>query len=74
MKTAKLLSFIDHCPAHTKIEGLKAVELILSPPNTTSKTQPMDQGVISSLKAIYRKKINQRIIREVDIGKGIPNV
>ena len=34
----------------------------------------MDQGVIRSVKAIYRKKIIQRIIREVDAGKGIPKI
>ena len=50
------------------------MELIFLPPNTTSKSPPMDQGVIRSLKAIYRKKIIQRIIREVDAGKRIPNV
>ena len=34
---------IDHCPACTELEGLKAAELIFLPPNTTSKIQPMDQ-------------------------------
>ena len=70
----KVALIIDHCPAHTRIKGLNAVELIFLPPNTTSKTQPMDQGVIRSVKAIYRKKIIQRIIREVDAGKGIPKI
>eukprot|EP00794_Sanderia_malayensis_P015050 gene15050-16603_t len=32
----------------------------------------MDQGVIRSLKAIYRRKIIQRIVRAVDAKKGIP--
>ena len=70
----KVALIIDHCPAHTRIEGLNAVELIFLPPNTTSKTQPMDQRVIRSVKVIYRKKIIQRIIREVDAGKGIPQI
>ena len=30
-------------------DGLKPIELIFLPPNTTSKTQPMDQGVIRNL-------------------------
>ena len=59
----KVAFIIEHCPAHTKIEGLKAVELIFLPSNTTSKTQPKDQGVIKSPNAIYCKKIIQRIIR-----------
>ena len=38
----------------------------------TSKTQPMDQGVIRSLKAKYRRKILQRLIRAVDMKKAFP--
>ena len=29
----KVALIIDHCPAHTRIEGLNAVELIFLPPN-----------------------------------------
>ncbi|XP_060603896.1 tigger transposable element-derived protein 4-like, partial [Ruditapes philippinarum] len=35
-----ILLFVDNCPAHPKIEGLKAVKLLFFPPNTTSKLQP----------------------------------
>ena len=41
---------IVNCPAHPHIENLKAIKLFVLPPNTTSITQPMDQGVIRSLK------------------------
>ena len=51
----KVIIIVDNCPAHPIIEGLKAVELVFLSPNTTSKTQPMDQGVIRSLKVKYRK-------------------
>ena len=37
---------VDNCPAHPHVEGLKAIHLVFFPPNATSKTQPMDQGVI----------------------------
>ena len=63
----KFILIVDNCPAHPIIESLKAVELVVLPPNTTSKTQPMDQGVKRSLKAKYRKKIIQRLIRAVDM-------
>ena len=52
----KVALIIDQCPAHTRTDGLNAVELIFLPPNTTSETQPMDQGVIRSGKAIYQKR------------------
>ena len=45
---------VDNCPSHLEVENLKAIKLVFLPPNTTSKTQPMDQGVIRSLKAKYR--------------------
>ena len=40
---------IDSCPAHPHIFNLKSIKLYFLPPNTTSKTQPMDQGVISKI-------------------------
>ena len=46
---------VDNCPAHPKIDDLKAIELIFLPPNTTSILQPCDQGIIKAFKKIYRK-------------------
>ena len=40
---------IDSCPAHPHIFNLKSIKLYFLPPNTTSKTQPMDQGVICKI-------------------------
>ena len=47
---------VDNCPTHPHNDNLKAIKIKLYflPPNTTSKAQPMDQGVIRSLKAKYR--------------------
>ena len=53
---------IDNCPAHPHIENLKAIQLFFLPPNTTLQTQPMDQGVIRSLKAKYRKKVVRKVL------------
>ena len=64
----KVALIIDNCPAHPTVEGLNAIELIFLPPNTTSKTQPMDQGVIRSLKAYYRHSLIKRFITSIDAG------
>ena len=56
---------IDNCPAHPHIENLRSIKLFFLPPNTTSATQPMDQGVIRSLKAKYRKNMVRKIIRNL---------
>ena len=63
---------VDNCPAHPIIEGLKAVELVFLPPNTTSKTQPMDQGVIRSLKAKYHNKSYSKAAQSSGNEKGFP--
>ena len=65
---------IDNCPAHPHIDNLKVIKLYLLPPNTTSKTQPMDQGVIRSLKAKYRKNIVRKIIQSVEKKKTLPKI
>ena len=46
----KIALIVDNCPAHPKVDGLEAIELIFLPPSTTSKTQPMGHSVIRSLK------------------------
>ena len=65
---------VDNCAAHPHIEGLKAIQLVLLPPNTTSKTQPMDQGVNRSLKAHYRALTVQLFIRAVDKNQPLPKI
>ena len=56
---------INNCPAHPHIENWKSIKLFFLSPNTTSTTQRMDQGVIRSLKAKYRKNMVQKIIRSL---------
>ena len=74
----KIALIVDNCPAHPKVDvnsqSLNAIELIFLPPNTTSKTQPMDQGVIRSLKAFYHHSIIKRYITSIDGGRSPANV
>ena len=46
MQGREVVMIVDNCPAHTEVSGLKAINLQFLPPNITSCTQPMDQGVI----------------------------
>ena len=48
---------VDNYPSHPKFPNLRAITLIFLPPNSTSKTQPMDCGIIHSLKSSYRKEL-----------------
>jgi transposase-like protein len=62
----KIALVIDNCPAHPNLANLSHIKLVFLPPNTTSKTQPMDQGVIQNLKVHYRKLIITRQLACID--------
>ena len=65
----QILMVVDNCPAHPNINDLENVKLAFLPPNTTSKMQPCDAGIINSMKAYYRKKLISQIIDAYDEGK-----
>ena len=67
----KVALIIDNCPAHPTINYLKSIKLIFLPPNTTSKLQPIDQGVIRSLKAYYKALALQRVVLVINKGKDL---
>lgn len=56
MKAALVL---DNAPSHPSEEELKDgdIEAVFLPPNVTALLQPMDQGVIESVKRRYRRKL-----------------
>ena len=62
----KALLLMDHCPAHPPAESLVSRDgkIITSflPKNTTSKIQPLNQGVIMNFKANYRKNLLHEIL------------
>jgi hypothetical protein len=58
----KALLYVDNCSAHPSIDNLRSMNLQLLPPNTTSKLQPMDQGIIYNLKTKYKQRLIQYIL------------
>ena len=62
----KVAPIIDNCPSHPKIKRLQAVTLHSLPPNTTSRTQSMDQGVIRTLKHHYRGLVSGKHLRAIE--------
>ena len=61
----KILMFVDNCPGHT-YQKLSNINLMFLPQNTTSRLQPMDAGVIHSLKASYRQRFGKRLLAVFD--------
>ena len=74
MEGRKIALLIDNCPAHPSVSDLTNVQLVFLPPNTTSVLQPMDQGVIRSLKAHYRGRVVRRLCRALDKTKTLPKI
>ncbi|XP_037779428.1 tigger transposable element-derived protein 4-like [Penaeus monodon] len=70
----KIALIIDNCRAHPTLSNLTNVQLVFLPPNTTSILQPMDQGVIRSLKAYYRGKVVRMISRALEEKKSCPKI
>ena len=70
----KVTLIINNCPVHPMIDNLSHIKLVFLPPNTTSVSQPMDQGIIRCLKAHYRKRLVKLILRSLDSNKPLPKV
>lgn len=65
----KILLFIDNCAAHNEIPELSNVKVEFLPPNTTSKLQPLDQGIIKNFKVYYRAEVVSRLLNNLEEGK-----
>ena len=68
----KIVLLVDNCPAHPSIDNLVSTELTFLPPSTTSKLQPMDQGVIRSLKPHYKAMSIEKMIEAIEKKKILP--
>lgn len=64
----KVLLFVDNCSAHVKDvrDKLTSIRLEFFPPNLTSILQPMDRGIIRSLKARYRNTLVLKMIDQME--------
>ncbi|XP_046667060.1 tigger transposable element-derived protein 4-like [Homalodisca vitripennis] len=65
----KIILFIDNCSAHNTIPELKWVKVQFLPANTTSKLQPLDQGIIKNFKVLYRTEVVRRFVADIEDGK-----
>lgn len=70
----KIILFIDQCPAHPPTVHLRNIKLTFFPANCTSELQPLDLGIIHTLKLNYRKSLVQRAVTLLDAGKDPKNM
>ncbi len=60
-----VLVMLDNCSSHPHI-SLENTELLFLPPNTTSRLQALDAGIIRSFKQRYRNKMLKFVIELLD--------
>ena len=66
----KILLFVDNAPSHLKLR-LDNIKLVFLPPNTTSKIQPMDQGIIQAMKLKFHKRQSRKVLSDMEKNKEI---
>ena len=64
----KVVLFVDQASSHV-LQDLSNIRIQFLPPNMTSKLQPMDQGVIRSLKCHYRSRLTERYLAGITEGQ-----
>ena len=64
-----MLLCLDNFSGHPPELQLDNIQLLFFPPNTTSHSQPMDQGIIENLKRHYKKILLCRWLKAMDMGK-----
>lgn len=67
--TTRAILLIDNAPSHPDTEELSCGEIKAAflPPNVTPILQPMDQGVLQSLKLKYRKKFLKFLLEDESV-------
>ena len=71
LKKKKILLFIDNCGSHKNLSTMENVTVEFLCRNTTSKLQPLDQGIIRSFKTEYRKELVQKF-SAIEGGEKLP--
>ncbi|XP_064474541.1 tigger transposable element-derived protein 4-like [Ornithodoros turicata] len=58
----RILIIVDNAPSHIMTKNLPNVEVKFLPPNLTSAVQPLDQGIIQTVKLHYRKLLLSSLV------------
>ncbi|CAF2706287.1 unnamed protein product [Rotaria sp. Silwood2] len=70
----KILLFIDHASCHNPESQYSNVTVKFFPVNTTSKLQPLDQGIIKNFKCYYRQYLVKHIICRCAVAKSCEDI
>jgi hypothetical protein len=63
----KVPLLLDNCSAHPpSIPSLHQIKIVILPPNTTSRIQPLDAGIIKNFKHHYRTHVLKKQVYALD--------
>lgn len=68
-RNRKIILFMDNVGSHKTENSIRLnnVRVEFLPANTTAKIQPLDQGIIRSFKALYRREIINELLHILDL-------
>ena len=69
-----IVLLVYNCLAHPTIDNLVSIGLIILPPNTASRLQPIEQGVFRSLKVHCRALTVRKLIDTIEKEKPLPEI
>ncbi|XP_029654755.1 tigger transposable element-derived protein 6-like [Octopus sinensis] len=68
VENRKILLLLDNAPVHYFDGEFSNIELYFLPPKTTSKIQPIDQGIVHSFITLYKKGMTRNLSMGTNIG------
>ncbi|GFU42749.1 tigger transposable element-derived protein 6 [Trichonephila clavipes] len=69
-----ILLFLDNCTVHNNAPSLSNVKLQFFPPNSTSKLQPLDQGIIHNFKTFYRREVVKSVLYNLENQQNVTTI
>nr|XP_050032048.1 tigger transposable element-derived protein 6-like [Dermacentor andersoni] len=64
-----VLVVLNNASAHVNLDDMASIKLLFLPPNTTVLAQPLNEGIIHSVKQIYWKNLLHRMVLAMDSNK-----
>ncbi|GFX59468.1 tigger transposable element-derived protein 6 [Trichonephila clavipes] len=68
------LLFLENCTVHNNAPPLSNVKLQFSPPNSTSKLQPLVHGIIHNFTTFYRREVVKSVLNNLENQQNITTI
>ncbi|GFY25880.1 tigger transposable element-derived protein 6 [Trichonephila clavipes] len=69
-----ILLFLDNCTVRNDAPPLSNVKLQCFPPNSTSKLQPLDQGIIHNFITFYRREVVKSVLGNLENQQNVTTI